>query len=122
MANNNELNINDDIVLFCAFRYALGRMTYVVGSVCDKLISEYHNLSESTRCQYAREIEEAEREDRLGMEVDKTDWLKVKHLFLPEFHCHVRTTNNEIKEAVKFNNEYYRLDMKVKFYNCTEIL
>ena len=37
-----KLDFNDtnhDILLFCAFRYALGRMSYVVGTIIDIIIA-----------------------------------------------------------------------------------
>ena len=39
----------DPVILFCAFRYALGRRTYVVDTVCKQIHRSWETLSVSDR-------------------------------------------------------------------------
>jgi len=53
-----------DLILICAFRYALGRRTYVV-----------------SKALYQREIKEHEKQyGNLGMDMDKEQWYKILQL------------------------------------------
>lgn len=57
-----------------AFRYALGRKSYVVGATID-LIQKYEKcLSASTRELMKRDINRAIELDRAGMDIDVADW------------------------------------------------
>lgn len=49
----------DVVTLMCAVRYALGRHSYVVGSVCRDLEMLAPKLDEKTRATLARDIGEA---------------------------------------------------------------
>ena len=53
------LTLDEQIILFCAFRYALGRRTYVSGVVSERLISLNESLSQNEKDKYIREIKEA---------------------------------------------------------------
>ena len=57
-----------------AVRYALGRMTYVVGDVTGTLMAYQDRLSADTRRNIVRDIDEAEARDGLGHEVDAEAW------------------------------------------------
>ena len=48
----------DDLLYLAAFRYALGRSTYIVGTICDELLKA--TLSDETKKTIVREIKEAE--------------------------------------------------------------
>src|SRR5690554_4743413 len=77
-----DLPLDKEIVLFCAFRYALGRMTYVVGSVCSELKAHYNILPNSFKQTTAKEIQEYQNTHGLaGMDFDNYEWNKVKWLF-----------------------------------------
>lgn len=52
-------NTDEYIILFCAFRYALGRQTYVVSTVADILEASWNTLSSSQRKKFKKEIQEA---------------------------------------------------------------
>lgn len=67
-------------VLFWAFRYTLGRMTYSVKDVTDTIIMNISNLTMSTARQMLKEIEQAAVRDGLGMDMDKEEWFKVREL------------------------------------------
>lgn len=60
-----------------AFRYALGRATYAVGIVCDWI--RYHYISDKTKDLIIKEISQAQKEDRMGMDIDKEQWLALKY-------------------------------------------
>jgi len=67
-------------ILFYAFRYALGRMTYAVGEVANEIIRRAPDLSPGVRGAMIRDIDEAYSENRLGMEFDKSKWLEVRNV------------------------------------------
>lgn len=64
-------------ITFYAFRYALGRKTYVVSEVVAYLNNNWFKLDSVIRKQIQNEIKEAIEKDEAGMEVDKKDWKKV---------------------------------------------
>lgn len=91
------MSIDEEIVLSCAFRYALGRMTYVVSSVCSELKRNYPNLSDSFKSRISKEIQDYQDEHGLaGMDFDNDEWDKVKWLF---------DSNRKVKIRAKYHNE-----------------
>lgn len=72
----------EDSILFWAFRYALGRMTYVVGDVGDCIIRNVDVVDEEFKKNVVREIREKEYKNELGMEMDKKCWIEVKNILL----------------------------------------
>lgn len=68
----------DELTLLCAFRYALGRRTYIVHHVADEIIKNKNNLTDADKYIIIKEITEAEERDGLGMECDKQVWIKVR--------------------------------------------
>ena len=80
-----SIPLNQEIVLSCAFRYALGRATYVVGSVCEELIRLQDLLGEGFRHRTAKEIQEyQDQHGEAGWSFDNDEWNYVKWLFTPE--------------------------------------
>lgn len=80
-----------ELIWLCAFRYALGRRTYIVSVVCNWLKS--HALSNWAKEIIIKEIEEAEEESKkdkpyyfksLGDDCDKTRWLELKRFLRGE--------------------------------------
>lgn len=67
-----------DTLVFCAFRYALGRKTYIVSEVVDEIIKRLPELQERTKAQMADEIFRAANTNMAGMKIDVTEWLKLK--------------------------------------------
>lgn len=57
-----------------AARYALGRRTYAVSDVTDTLARHAADLSYKTRAAIVRDIDEAERDERLGDPCDAEAW------------------------------------------------
>lgn len=77
MKNDKELLVGRDI-LFFAFRYALGRMTYAPHSVTTAIKNNINNISTHDIEQYIKEIYECES---YGMDFYKEHWLNfVKYL------------------------------------------
>lgn len=68
--------------LLSAFRYALGRKTYIVSIVVEDILRNWNNLNDNTRELITDEIREARLENRLGMRMDAEQWEKIlrKHL------------------------------------------
>lgn len=68
----------DPIVVFAAFRYALGRSTYIVSDVADCIIRNAQVLPRQDRLQMIREIEEAISTGRAGASMDASEWNNVR--------------------------------------------
>lgn len=138
------MELDDEIVLGCAMRYAIGRQTYVVDSVTSKLIKEEPNLNVHFKTRVAKEIEEAIAEGHAGDTCDIHDWKKVMHLYRKENWCKVKafkvapgkgrieevgkeyppievSDEFEIKDAVKMDGLYYSLDMKTTYHTVKEL-
>ena len=67
-------NDDDSLILFCAFRYALGRRTYVVGCVTECLQKHWHELSKGDRSLIIREIGDAIERGQAGDYCDVLQW------------------------------------------------
>lgn len=69
----NQTVVSDG-VLFCAFRYALGRMTYVVPEVAEAIEQNLHNIQPKLRHLMVKEISEAIEAKSAGMDMDVDRW------------------------------------------------
>lgn len=67
-------------ILFYAFRYALGRMTYAVAGVASEIRAHNPTLTKKTRALIIKEIKEAYKADGLGMDMDRKEWLKTLNI------------------------------------------
>lgn len=79
---------NEELMLISAVRYALGRMSYIVGVTCEFVKTVKPRLSQECINIIIRDIEEElERYHRsghlLGMECDERQWVKLRD-FLKE--------------------------------------
>ena len=73
----------DDLVYLAAFRYALGRSSYIVVVIADELIKA--ELSEETKKTIVREIkEDRTREEGFVVSNDRKQWLRVKEKFIKD--------------------------------------
>ena len=63
-----------ETLLFYSFRYAIGRMTYVVGDICDLLIKHKDKLSKMTKELIIKDILTALHRDMAGREWDRDQW------------------------------------------------
>lgn len=78
------MTLNEEIVLFCGFRYALGRMTYVVDSVASEIERNAQILPRKDLLKYANEIAIALNEKSAGMAMDAERWSKCRDVLLKE--------------------------------------
>ena len=79
---------HEEQILICAVRYALGRMSYIVGTVCDYVKSKRNELSDNFKNIIIKDIEESvEYHHRtgqtVGMECDEKQWVQLLN-FLKE--------------------------------------
>lgn len=72
-----DMKVDEDI-LFYAFRYALGRMTYAVTDVADVIIANADKLSRKTRDLIDKEIYDAICRKQAGMDIDIKKWNEVR--------------------------------------------
>lgn len=70
----------DPGMLLCAFRYALGRRTYVVEECCDWLVKYWDCLPVQWQKQIHEDIKHAIRYDMAGAEMDVDSWSKILEL------------------------------------------
>ena len=76
MENNfNKLEISD--LMICAFRYVLGRRSYIVRVISDILIKHKDKLSEQAIHVIKRDILHAFEVNNYGMDMDKKVWEEV---------------------------------------------
>lgn len=67
-------------LIFCAFRYCLGRKTYVVSDMVECLIEDWCELDKSMQVKIKLEIKSAILIDRAGMDMDIKEWEKILKL------------------------------------------
>jgi hypothetical protein len=71
-------DVNQDILLFSAFRYALGRRTYVVGAICEIIRANWDHMPESRKAMFKKEIREAISTDCAGSKtIDVPEWERI---------------------------------------------
>lgn len=82
----------DHLMIIAAFRYCLGRQTYIVAHCRDWLSDNWHSIPENTRGIIQRDLEEAfadddnsraagEKHHRLGMDFDRGAWAHIRRLY-----------------------------------------
>jgi len=71
----NNATLND--LIFGAFRYALGRRTYYVGTVVNIILDNWGDLTSNLRFLIIKEIEAAIQDDKAGDEMDIYEWKKI---------------------------------------------
>lgn len=72
------MGLNQDIAIGCAFRYALGRRTYVVDSVASEIERQVEEISTKTLHLIRKEITEAIKDHHAGMDMDVERWEKCR--------------------------------------------
>lgn len=83
----------DGLMALAAFRYCLGRMTYIVGDCADWIVSVWDELPPNIKQLIRRELEEAFKRDdeeraegdqfkTLGHDCDRSEWGRVRKLYL----------------------------------------
>ena len=73
-------DVNQDIFLFCAFRYALGRRTYVPSVIERIIIDNWDNMPSVTREKFKKEIREAISRNCAGDIYDVEGWSRILDL------------------------------------------
>ena len=123
-----KLSLNEEIVLSCAFRYALGRMTYVVGAVCEELQKNYYLLPTHTKSRISKEIQEYQDEwGKAGMDFDNDEWNKIKWLFDENRKVkleanYYNTDKWEEFEAIKGDDDkYYSIPLMKEYHTVRNI-
>lgn len=66
-----------NLMVLAAFRYCLGRRTYIVGSCVDWLLSYWDEIDDWTKVLIIKEIKLAAELGHLGDECDADDWKKI---------------------------------------------
>lgn len=69
-------------LFLCAFRYALGRRSYMVSYIIDILESQLHNILPSEKRLMVKEIDDAIARGESGMACDTDDWICFRNLLL----------------------------------------
>lgn len=78
--------LNQDITLVCAFRYALGRMTYVVDAVASEIEDQIEYVSTKSLHLIRKEITDALNANKAGMQMDVERWSKCRIAINDELH------------------------------------
>lgn len=73
-------NDDDRLILISAFRYALGRMTYMPSVICAEIKRQWPYLSEGDKALFQREVKEAIDRDLAGMDIDQRVWAELLEL------------------------------------------
>ena len=81
----------NEMILFCAFRYALGRRTSAPSLVAEEIMKNMGSISAYGKRQMIKEIEDAQF---LGDECDKMVWLSLK---------------DALMKAINMKEKYYAL-------------
>jgi DNA replicative helicase MCM subunit Mcm2 (Cdc46/Mcm family) len=66
-----------ELTLLASFRYALGRQTYIVSEVVENILANWQILSQKVKDKMKEEIEEAIKNNSIGLEIDKEKWNKI---------------------------------------------
>ena len=81
MKNKNNFKfINPRLVLIAAFRYSLGRMTYMPSVMVDELILNWNFLTEFDKKQIQDDIRHAINHNMAGDQCDINEWNKILEL------------------------------------------
>lgn len=68
----------DPLIAICAFRYALGRRTYVTWHVADWLTRNKHHLRDGDAALIVREIDDHKERFGLGDPCDENAWMQLR--------------------------------------------
>ena len=82
----------DHLMIIAAFRYCMGRQTYIVRHCTDWLADNWQSIPENTKAIIKRDLDEAftdddqsraagEKHHRLGMDFDRGAWASVRRLY-----------------------------------------
>lgn len=75
---NYKVTNDYELMLMMAFRYALGRQTYVVHFIVENILDNWDVFSDARKRQFKREINEhKEIFGNLGHDMDEAEWNKI---------------------------------------------
>lgn len=124
---DRNLSLNQEILLSCAFRYCLGRRTYVTSSCVEELLRLSDVLPDTFKYRTVKEIKEAEVEDNLGMAMDAEGWLKLADFWTPEKRFSLEANKYKtdewiyVDEAYESNGIYYSIDGHQEYHTVRNI-
>lgn len=109
-----KLSLDEEILLACAFRYCLGRRTYVVSSCVSELKKKYHLLGDHFKERTMKEIDEADFEENLGDSFDAREWRTIRNLMDMTNRYTLLANKYQTDEWVKvqafeMNGKYYSI-------------
>ena len=87
-------SLMDQMMALAAFRYCLGRRSYIVGICVDWIRLMWSSFSKDTQFIILRDIIEAYLDGCTGMDMDTIDWLKV-------LQDKIKTLNLDSLEALR---------------------
>ena len=73
-------NIETKQIFILAFRYALGRTSYVTHDISNLIILNWENFRPDERARFKKEISEAINANRAGMDIDVKSWKSIMEL------------------------------------------
>lgn len=121
------MTLNEEIVMFCAFRYALGRRTYVVGAIVAELQRRYNDFHETERAKYVKEIQEHQDTWGLTGYVDDRAWNKIKWLFdsnrkrTIEANFHQTTKWKTVEAILGDDGKYYSIPEMLEYHTVRNV-
>lgn len=71
------MQVSLNTLVIAAFRYALGRSTYIVEDVVEDIIKNIDNIPNSYLISIKKEILEAKENKNIGMKMDEKLWDKL---------------------------------------------
>ena len=74
------MSIDEQVVLLCAMRYALGRRTYVTSCVSNEIINNWCDFPKGKQVLIKREISEAIADNNIGSKCDLNSWKRILKL------------------------------------------
>lgn len=109
IANNDE---NFACVVICAVRYAIGRKTYITGSVVDFVYLLVKRLDSRTLAVIAKDIKSARDENRLGDEIiDAPLWIRLLDACMDE----LKNRSDEPQATPKKRHYTNRIGERVRY-------
>lgn len=74
------------MIVCSAVRYALGRMSYIVGTTADFVTENVQNLSTNTLCNINLDYLHERRANNLGMDIDASAWEAMNSIIVAEIN------------------------------------
>lgn len=121
-----KLELDEEILLACAFRYCLGRRTYVVSSCTSELKKKYHLLSDNFKYRTMKQIDEEKLSDNLGDSFDAEEWMYIRNLMDMSNRytllANKYQTDEWIKvEAFEMNGKYYSIPSCQEYHTVKDV-